>query len=361
MKPVVVVTGLNGYKDSLTFLEVLDPNNIHTFQTFDDSPNKRPELAKILHGTLEQHLTTLTRLNKQGAGIYVMVNSGNGKGRTKANVQGVRAIFADFDGVPLPQHWLLEPHISVESSAGKYQIYWLVTDVTLEDFPIFQKALAKHYSSDPSVTDVCRVMRLPGVYHCKAEAVLVKLLETSNHPHYNRSELLEAMPFLQRAIDETREAQKRISQPRGSYLPSEVRLDAYTQTALQNECNKLAMMPPNSGRNVQLNKSAFSLGQLVGAGLLERRTVEEALLNAANDCGLIAEDGEVSVRSTLKSGLDAGIKEPRDLTNLKGFHELGCSVNKNQTGCEKTYFTNKTVSTWGKPSPWGVDRAYGAN
>ena len=340
-------------KDAQTYLEHLEHNGMFTFQTFDDGKSKRKELAHIFHSTLEQHAKSLIKHNGQGAGIYVMVNEGDGLGRTKTNVTRIRAVFTDFDGVPLPHQWPLEPHIIVESSPGRFQIYWLVTGVTLEDFPTFQKALAKHYNSDPSVTDVCRVMRLPGLYHCKGEPVMVKLLKTSDHQRYTRSQLLEAMPFLQQAIDEAREAQKRVSQPRESYLPSEVRLDAYTQTALQNECNTLALMSPNTGRNVQLNKSAFALGQLVGAGLLERYTVEDALLNAANDCGLMSDDGENSVRSTIKNGLDAGIEKPRDLTNTKRFHKQRCSLNKTQTGYEKTYFTNTNTNAWVKPSPWG--------
>ena len=42
---------------------------------------------------------------------------------------------------------------------------------------------------------------------------------------------------------------------------------AYAQAALDQECARLAWT--TSGRNQQLNASAFSLGQLVGAGVLD--------------------------------------------------------------------------------------------
>jgi len=51
----------------------------HTFQTFcDKGINKR--LIKQLHGTIEEHLKTLTKLNQKGAGVYFTVNATNLKG-----------------------------------------------------------------------------------------------------------------------------------------------------------------------------------------------------------------------------------------------------------------------------------------
>lgn len=60
-------------------------------------------------------------------------------------------------------------------------------------------------------------------------------------------------------------------------------------------------------RNVQLNKAAFSLGQLVAGGELDRELVESELLSTAISIGL----SEAEARPTIKSGLDAGAKEPR--------------------------------------------------
>lgn len=60
-------------------------------------------------------------------------------------------------------------------------------------------------------------------------------------------------------------------------------------------------------RNRALNRAAFGLCQLVGAGMLARETVETALAGAAIAAGL--KDPEV--RETVKSGLDAGILKPR--------------------------------------------------
>jgi P4 family phage/plasmid primase-like protien len=85
----------------------------------------------------------------------------------------------------------------------------------------------------------------------------------------------------------------------------------YARKALDAEVANLASAPPGSGgagsgRNVQLNKSAFALGQLVGGGELPRGLVEQELMAAAERCGLVNDDGMRSAEKTLASGLDAG-------------------------------------------------------
>ncbi len=87
---------------------------------------------------------------------------------------------------------------------------------------------------------------------------------------------------------------------------------AYAVTALRGECSAVSRLAPNSEqRNNRLNLAAYSLGQLVGDLLLPRWQVEDDLMAAAAACGL--PDGEA--RRTIKSGLDAGIQNPRSLRN----------------------------------------------
>jgi hypothetical protein len=51
----------------------------------------------------------------------------------------------------------------------------------------------------------------------------------------------------------------------------------------------------------------------VGAGLLSRREVEQRLYEAALVNGLVADDGKAQALATIKSGVDAGVKMPRDI------------------------------------------------
>jgi predicted transcriptional regulator len=83
------------------------------------------------------------------------------------------------------------------------------------------------------------------------------------------------------------------------------RSSTWSATVLQTECDKVRDTIPGS-RNDQLNRSAFMIGQLVGAGDVDRTTAENALLTAASASGL----GVGEARATIKSGLDAGEREP---------------------------------------------------
>jgi hypothetical protein len=40
----------------------------------------------------------------------------------------------------------------------------------LEEFPALQRSLAKRFAGDPAVSDLPRVMRLPGFFHQKKDS-----------------------------------------------------------------------------------------------------------------------------------------------------------------------------------------------
>ncbi len=163
------------------------PTANHTFQTFDDAENKDPKKSRVFHGTLEQHFDALTTLNQNGAGVFAMVNLGDGiihEGcktcRTNSNVIAVRALFADLDGAPIGP--ILDsnapPHILVESSPGKWHVYWLTNDTKLDEFKSRQQIIAHKFGGDKHVCDLARVLRLPGFYHQKAEPFMSRLVST---------------------------------------------------------------------------------------------------------------------------------------------------------------------------------------
>ncbi|NKC50448.1 DUF3987 domain-containing protein [Ochrobactrum cytisi] len=66
-------------------------------------------------------------------------------------------------------------------------------------------------------------------------------------------------------------------------------------------------------RGFQVNASAFSLGQLVGAGALERAEAERGLFDAALANGVVEKDGEKEIRAKIRRGLDAGYLKPRQM------------------------------------------------
>lgn len=80
---------------------------------------------------------------------------------------------------------------------------------------------------------------------------------------------------------------------------------AYAGVAFENELIKLSQCA-NGTRNKQLNESALKLGHIVGAGWLQDSVVEYALLNTAMQIGLPKHEAQ----ATIRSGMDAGRKEP---------------------------------------------------
>ncbi len=177
------------------YLNLLTGNQdeLVTFQLFDDT-KKNPGLARIIHGRLREILPQLVSAQKKGASIFVMVNAGDGQGRTAKNVIKVRAIFLDLDGAdPQPAITALKPHVVVESSPGKFHLYWFVCDCPLDRFTPIQEALIKKFGGDKAVKDLPRVMRIPGFFHLKKEPVMTKLVEVNNLPEYTVKQIIDGL------------------------------------------------------------------------------------------------------------------------------------------------------------------------
>ena len=93
------------------------------------------------------------------------------------------------------------------------------------------------------------------------------------------------------------------------YSPPEGNHDKYVEAAIRGEMEALAST--RAGRNQAINQAAFSLGTLVGAGVLSRADAEAQIMAAAHANGYVAKDGERAARQTMKSGMDSGVKSPR--------------------------------------------------
>jgi hypothetical protein len=200
---------LHNLTEARAFLDHLDPSaTAFTFQTFDDSKQRREAraealkaemtqikatvpaeqrgaaiaraknkhrdpYARIIEGRLDEVAGQLAELNRQGAGVFVTVNRTRmDKTRKADSIVGVRAVFVDLDGAPLApvERFPLVPHLTIESSPGRYHAYWLVGDLPLDEYKPTQKAIIERFNGDVAVHDLPRVMRLPGFYHQKEDA-----------------------------------------------------------------------------------------------------------------------------------------------------------------------------------------------
>ncbi|GAB3094920.1 primase alpha helix C-terminal domain-containing protein [Lysobacter terrae] len=183
------------------FLTALTGDCIHTFQTFDDTGKSRRGMNRVLHGSLASQAQRLATLNDKGAGVFVMVNRGDGNGRKAINVTACRALFVDLDGAPIEPllSCQLPPRIVAESSPGKWHAYWPVSDMPLDQFTPAQKTLAALFAGDPKVNDRSRVMRLPGFLHRKGEPFQTRLDRCEPGPLPWR-EVSEAFGLAQRMV-----------------------------------------------------------------------------------------------------------------------------------------------------------------
>ena len=86
----------------------------------------------------------------------------------------------------------------------------------------------------------------------------------------------------------------------------------YVAAAVSSEVQRVLDATPGT-RNATLNRASFALGQLVGAGALERSEAVQAMLLAGEAAGL---SNDESHKTTL-SGLRAGLAQPRDLARVR--------------------------------------------
>jgi len=115
----------------------------------------------------------LKRIEKTNAGedsraVYFVVNQG---GQKKENISQITAFFIEFDDIPLEEQWAkvmalpIIPHIVVKTKASLH-CYWLAAEATTAaEWEAVQRTFIVFANSDPSISDLPRVMRVPGYDH----------------------------------------------------------------------------------------------------------------------------------------------------------------------------------------------------
>ena len=148
--------------------------------------------AVNIRGTLAEVYQSLQNYNAQGWGIFACIQAMDGVGRKAENVHYIRTHVVDLDNV-LTSAAMYEqainsqmpPHFAVQTSPGKYHLYWLCEPYVGNDFyTIQQRKLAQLYNGDEKIVDAPRVMRVPGFLHCKADPTPVTCWQISNAPRY---------------------------------------------------------------------------------------------------------------------------------------------------------------------------------
>ena len=186
------------YIEAQEYLTLLDEETDQfTFLTFDDNKQRRKaqgdKLVRELYGTLDEHFNSLVSLNNAGAGIFVMVQRGDGKGRKSDNVTSIRCIFNENDD-GLTNQFPIDPHFIVESSPNKYHYYFLCDGLGIDEFKPVMQCMVNNYGSDHRAMDTARVLRVAGFYHQKGERHRVKVIHQSGALPYKREKIITAFP-----------------------------------------------------------------------------------------------------------------------------------------------------------------------
>lgn len=152
--------------------------------------DKRKDIpAHHMRGDIEEMWSILCQYNNDGYGVFCNINTMDGVGKEMSNVAHIRAHVIDLDD-PLTAEVSFKqavahnpsPQFYVQSSPGKYHIYWVVEPYAgNEYYTIHQRKLAQLFNSDKSIIDAARVMRVPGFFHQKNDPVMVSVYPASNN------------------------------------------------------------------------------------------------------------------------------------------------------------------------------------
>jgi hypothetical protein len=262
-----------------------------TYQTFPDHSNSKPQ---ILHGP-HPHLTRrLTTLNHEGQGIFHMVNNGDLQGRRAENVTSITAYFADLDGTPLHDTLPLTPTAIIESSPGRYHLYWRITNAPRDTFPHVQKHIALLLDADPSVHDLPRVLRLPGYQHTTRDPFTTRITSLEPDNAYTHETFMDAF-----AIPNPPPARKPMPPAVTSYKnrtkPNTHKHERTISTAAARIANA-----PEGTRNTTLYRVAAAVANQIKTGQVTRTEAEQELEHAALTAGLQPHEIANTLRSAMR-------------------------------------------------------------
>ena len=194
---------MNNYDMALSYIRSLtgSEDSVCDFRVIND--RNAAEQAINIRGTFADVYNSLKQYNQYGYGIFITVNAmkPDSKQKTLENVDYIRAQVADIDDPLISQDSYqravsstFPPHFAVQTSVGKYHLYWLVQPYRGNDFyERQQRKLCQLYNGDKHVVDATRVLRVPGFNHWKGEPHLVICWSISNKPRYSSQDVADAL------------------------------------------------------------------------------------------------------------------------------------------------------------------------
>lgn len=179
------------------FLRLFDRER-HWFRILHDKkpPKGVSKTARDEESNFESYRDYFVKLNGDGYGIFFIVNETDGNGGKDENIVKVTALFLDLDAAPLEPVLQagLKPTVIIETSPRRFHVYYLLKDnLPVAEFPKYQKALARRFNGDTSVSNPSRLMRLPGFYHNKKTPVLSTIKEFNPDLKYSVDKIVDVL------------------------------------------------------------------------------------------------------------------------------------------------------------------------
>jgi putative DNA primase/helicase len=195
--------------DAPTFLSTMfAPQDVVGFQILK---NREPDPAftPCQYDEQQGHYARIERIllnhNKEGRGIYFVVNYGGHKGD---EIKRINAQFFEIDDDPFDVQlqkinvFPLEPSIVVKTFKSLHTYYLLQTPQSEEEsrqqvgrFEYIQKQLVAQFGADASCTNLARVLRVPTFNHCKYEPpTRVEVVHFRPELRYTQEELSMQLP-----------------------------------------------------------------------------------------------------------------------------------------------------------------------
>ena len=125
------------------------------------------------------------------------------------------------------------------------------------------------------------------------------------------------------AANREHKAQQFTTAPKWNGAEPDARQLAYLNAVIRNQAAEISAMAPDSGRNQAVYEAGLKCGNYVAGAGMDERLVRDTLEEAADACGLIADDGRNSVLATIESGLANGKRRPRAVPTADSAESTG--------------------------------------
>lgn len=160
------------------FIDV-DLNKIS--ERFNTNDQAEQRIKALKSDPSEQILSFTIKRNKQGQYHLLAL-------RTIKRVAALKKEFRQKYGKRIKDTMIIE-------TKNGYHIYWVLQGGSINNFVPIQKALAQKFGSDPMITNLSRVMRLPGFYHMKnpESPFMVRVRQWGRKKPFTQQELIRSL------------------------------------------------------------------------------------------------------------------------------------------------------------------------